>query len=154
MFTAREPFRLRSEERTRLQQLLRFRRVSAGLARRSRALLLLADGRSVRDIQAQTGLSPRRTLHWKQHWRENGLDGLSDAPRAGRLKQLAVVGSPQTGAADTLRPLAFFRPVLPRGIERDNYGISSDYHGISKWRLNSEEIYLRRAGYFARARMD
>ena len=88
MFTAKEPFRLLPEERTHLQQLLRSTRVSAGLARRARVLLLLADGRSVRQIQAHTGLSPRRTLHWKQRWRENGLDGLLDAPRAGRPRKM------------------------------------------------------------------
>lgn len=101
MFTAKEPFRLLPEEQTGLEQLLRSTRVSAGLARRARALLLLADGRSVRHIQAQTGLSPRRTLHWKRCWRENGLDGLLDAPRAGRprkmtgTKEAAIVAATQ-----------------------------------------------------------
>jgi transposase len=101
MFTAKEPFRLLPEERTHLQQLLRSTRVSARLARRARVLLLLADGRSVRHIQAHTGLGPRRTPHWKQRWRENGLDGLLDAPRAGRprkmtgAKEAAIVAATQ-----------------------------------------------------------
>ncbi len=59
MFTAKEPFRLLPEEHTHLQQLLRSTRVSAGLARRARTMLLLADGVSLRHIQAQTGMSPR-----------------------------------------------------------------------------------------------
>src|SRR6266446_1358251 len=88
MFIAREPFRLLPEERTQLQQLLRSTRVSAGLVRRARVLLLLAEGRSVRQIQAQTGMSPRRTLHWKQRWRKSGLDGLLDESRAGRPRKI------------------------------------------------------------------
>ncbi len=88
MFIAREPFRLLPEEHTQLQQLLRSTRVSAGLARRARVVLLLAEGRSVRQIQAQTGMSPRRTLHWKQRWRKSGLDGLLDESRAGRPRKI------------------------------------------------------------------
>src|ERR1700680_1983475 len=101
MFTAKEPFRLLPEEHSHLQQLLRSTRVSAGLARRARALLLLAAGTSLRQTRGQPGLTPRRTLHWKQCWRENGLDGLLDAPRAGRprkmtgAKEAAIVGAPQ-----------------------------------------------------------
>ena len=104
MFTAKEPFRLLPEEQTHLQQLLRSTRVSAGLARRARTLLLLADSVSLRQIQTQTGMSPRRTLHWKKRWREKGLDGLLDAPRAGRprkmtrAKEAAIVAATQASA--------------------------------------------------------
>ena len=41
----------------------------------------------------------------------------------GRLKRLAVVRSPRTGA-----------------IERGNHGLPSDYDCISKWRANSEKF--------------
>src|ERR1700680_3390922 len=101
MFTAKDPFRLLPEEHSHLQQLLRSTRVSAGLARRARGVLCWPDGRSRRQSRAQTGLSPRRTLHWKQCWRENGLDGLLDAPRAGRprkmtgAKEAAIVAATQ-----------------------------------------------------------
>jgi len=101
MFTAKEPFRLIPKESAELEQLVRSTRVSAGLARRARALLLLAGGSSLRQIQSQTGLSPRRTLHWKQCWRNSGPDGLLDAPRAGRprkvtaAKEAAIVAATQ-----------------------------------------------------------
>lgn len=101
MFTAREPFRLLPKDSAELEQLVRSTRISAGLARRARALLLLAGGCSLRQIQAQTGMSPRRTLHWKRCWRKSGLDGLLDAPRPGRprkitaAKEAAIVASTQ-----------------------------------------------------------
>ena len=60
MFTTQEPFHLPTSERTRLEQLSRSTRGPAGLARRARALLLLAEGLSLRRIRAQTGMSPRR----------------------------------------------------------------------------------------------
>lgn len=90
MFTTKEPFRLQPQERADLQQLLRSTRISAGLARRARVVLLLAEGVSLRGIQAQTDMSPRRIRHWKLSWRKKGLDGLLDAPRAGRPKKLTV----------------------------------------------------------------
>jgi transposase len=108
MFTAKEPFRLLPKESAELEQLVRSRRVSAGLARRARGLLLLADGNSLRQIQAQTGMSPRRTLHWKECWRKIGLNGLLDAPRAGRprkinaAKEAAIVAATQASPPDPL----------------------------------------------------
>src|SRR5258708_27237194 len=90
MFTAHEPFQLPPQERDRLQQIVRTTSLSAGLVRRARVLLLLADGVSLRQIQAQTGMSPRRIQHWKRSWRQKGLDGLLDAPRSGRPKKLTV----------------------------------------------------------------
>jgi hypothetical protein len=84
MFTAEEPLRLSSEERSDLQQVLRSTNLPAGIVRRVRVLLLLADSVSVRKIQVRTGMSPRRALAWKRNWQQKGMDGLLDAPRAGR----------------------------------------------------------------------
>ena len=104
MFTAKEPFLLLTDERAQLEQLLRSTQIAAGLARRARALLLLAEGRSLRDIQTQTGMSPRRTLHWKQCWREKGLDGLLDAPRAGRPRKITAAKEAAMVAATQASP--------------------------------------------------
>jgi helix-turn-helix protein/CheC-like protein len=88
MFATKESFRLQPQQRVSLERVVRTTRVSAGLARRVRVLLLLAEGHSLRRIQAQTGMSPRRTLAWKRNWQRAGLDGLLDAPRQGRPKKL------------------------------------------------------------------
>lgn len=90
MFTTKQPFRLQPKEQARLQEILRSSRVAAGLARRARVLLLLAEGISLRRIQAQTGMSPRRIQAWKKSWRKKGLDGLLDARRSGRPKRLTA----------------------------------------------------------------
>ena len=90
MFTTKEPFQLSESERTCLEQLSRSIRGPAGLARRARVLLLLAEGLSLRRIRAQTGMSPRRIRTWKQNWQEKGLDGLLDAPRCGRPRKLTA----------------------------------------------------------------
>ncbi len=51
MFTTKGPFGLPQPERARLEQLARSTRGPAGLARRARGLLLLAEGLSLRRIQ-------------------------------------------------------------------------------------------------------
>lgn len=104
MFTAKEPFRLLPAEQAHLEQLVRSTRGSAGLARRARALLLLADGSSLRQIQAQTGMSPRRTLHWKRRWGESKMDGLLDAPRAGRPRKMTAAKEAAIVAATQASP--------------------------------------------------
>lgn len=104
MFTSKESFRLQPQERAHLQQMLRSTRISAGLARRARVLLLLAEGLSLRRIQAQTGMSPRRTRHWKRSWRQKGLDGLLDAPRPGRPKKLTAAKEAALLAATKAHP--------------------------------------------------
>lgn len=90
MFTTKEPLRLPPGDQARLQRLVRSTRVPAGMARRARVLLLLAEGLSLRRIRAQTGMSPRRIRVWKQNWQQKGLDGLLDAPRRGRPKKLTA----------------------------------------------------------------
>ena len=77
MFTNHKPFQLPPQDLNRLQQIVRTTTLSAGLVRRAR--VLLAEGVSLRQIQSPTGMSPRRTLHWKKSWLKQGLDGLLDA---------------------------------------------------------------------------
>ena len=75
---------LRPEERTHLEAITASRSLAAGLVRRARVVLLSADGVSNRAIAARVGLSPAMVSHWRRRYREHGLVGLHDAPRAGR----------------------------------------------------------------------
>ena len=88
MFTTKEAFTLSAPQRSGLEEIVRSRTLPAGVVRRARVLLLLAGGVSLRSIQTQTGMSPRRVLAWKKQWRRKGVDGLLDAPRSGRPKRI------------------------------------------------------------------
>ena len=99
MFATTEPFSLTSPDRERLEQLARSTRGSAGLARRARVLLLLAEGLSLRRIREHTGMSPRRIRAWKLNWQQRGFDGLLDAPRPGRPKKLTAAREARVLAA-------------------------------------------------------
>ncbi len=88
MFTVKELCRLQPKERASLESIVRSTHLAAAWVRRAQVLLLLAEGHSVRAVQARTGMSPRRQRHWKQQFERQGLDGLLDAGRPGRPKQL------------------------------------------------------------------
>jgi helix-turn-helix protein len=66
-----------------------------GLARRGRVLLLLEQGKSLKDTAALCGLSVRHVRKWAERYRLHGLAGLSDKPRPGRTP----VFSPRGGVA-------------------------------------------------------
>jgi len=65
------------------QTLLAWQRstlIPAGLARRARIVLLLADGRTITDIAAAVGMSRRHTYKWIQRFVQEGLEGLEETP--------------------------------------------------------------------------
>jgi CRP-like cAMP-binding protein len=69
------------------QTLLAWQRataIPAGLARRGRILLLLADGVTVTDVAATVGVSRRFVYKWVQRFVQEGLEGLAEKPRHDR----------------------------------------------------------------------
>ena len=65
-------------ERRTLRAWQRATTTPAGLARRGRIILLLADGMTITDIAATVGLSRRHTYKWIQRFVQEGLEGLYD----------------------------------------------------------------------------
>jgi transposase len=75
--------RLTPAERQTLLAWQRSTTISAGLARRGRILLLLADGATITDIAATVGISRRFVYKWAQRFLEQGVKGLADKPGRG-----------------------------------------------------------------------
>ncbi len=81
--------RLTPAERQTLLTWQRSTLIPAGLARRGRILLLLADGVTITDIAATVGISRRHTYKWIQRFVQDGLEGLAEKPGRGhRLRPL------------------------------------------------------------------
>jgi transposase len=57
--------------------------IPAGLARRARLLLLLADGMTITEAAATVGLSRRHTYKWIGRFVQEGIAGLADKPGRG-----------------------------------------------------------------------
>jgi len=77
-------FQLTSSDREQLLAWLRCPTLRAGPVRRARAILLLAEGKSLRAVRAATGLRVRHIRKWEQRFRKLGPAGLHDAKRPGR----------------------------------------------------------------------
>ena len=75
--------RLTPAERRTLLTWQRSTTISAGLARRARLLVLLADGMTITEAAAAVGLSRRHTYKWIQRFMQEGLAGLVDRPGRG-----------------------------------------------------------------------
>jgi len=72
---------LTSTERQTLLMWQRATTISAGLARRGRIILLLADGVTITDSAATVGMSRRHAYKWIQRFIQERLAGLEDKPR-------------------------------------------------------------------------
>jgi hypothetical protein len=74
--------------------------VSAGLARRGRMILLVADGVTITDIAAMVGISRRFVYKWAQRFLAQGVEGLANKPGRGRVpRQATPAGAARHGAA-------------------------------------------------------
>ena len=88
MFTPTMDLVLSSEERAVLDGMLRSTTVAAGLVRRARVILALADGQSYATIATQYGVTDAFIARWKQRVLDGGLPALGDLPRSGRPDRL------------------------------------------------------------------
>ena len=73
--------RLTPAERLTLLTWQRSTSISAGLARRGRIILLLADRIPITDIAATVGVSRRFVYKWAKRFVQERLEGLADKPR-------------------------------------------------------------------------
>jgi transposase len=83
---------LREGDREELARLTRSSSVRAGLAQRSRIVLLAAEGLSNTAIAERVGASRPTVIGWRDRYQAQGLAGLSDAPRAGRPRRIDHAG--------------------------------------------------------------
>ena len=84
-------------QREELQYFLRCPNKPAGLVRRARAVLMLAEKHSFSDIQRQTGMQRRHTRKWATRFVFQGIEGLNDKKRPGRKPVFSPSGGVASG---------------------------------------------------------
>ena len=92
--------RLTPAERQTLLAWQRATTIPAGLARRGRILLLLADGVTITDVAATVGVSRRFVYKWVQRFVQEGLEGLAEKPRHDRRIEPRQAGLTDQNDAD------------------------------------------------------
>jgi hypothetical protein len=98
------------EERQRLEYWTRCTTASAGLVRRCRAVLLVAQGFLLVEVARISGMTEKHVRKWVRRFLDEGFEGLKDRSRSGRPR----VFSPRCRAAcgqDRLRAARHRRPI-------------------------------------------
>ena len=97
------PIVLSPGDRRELQRLQRSSSVPAGLSRRARAVLLIADHISGAEVARRTGYTQVQVSRIRRRFVESGLAGLPDRPRSGRPRRVKPRKTAQV-VAMTLKP--------------------------------------------------
>jgi len=84
-------------QRADLERWQRSTTVSLGLARRARVLLLLADGRSLKDTASIAGMTVRNARKWVRRFHALGIEGLHDQAGRGRKPVFSPLGRVVSG---------------------------------------------------------
>lgn len=75
---------LSNQQRNQLGQMVRSRSVKAGLQKRCRAVLAIADGMTFRQAMIVVGMTDKHLRKWCRRFLEHGINGLNDLPGRGR----------------------------------------------------------------------
>ena len=75
---------LTETERRELERWQRSSKMRMGLVRRARALLLVADGKSLSQTAQVVGLTRKIVRRWVERFLKSGIAGLQDRPGRGR----------------------------------------------------------------------
>ena len=79
---------LSDEERSYRERRVRGRRVGRGLSERCRIVLRCADGLTNKAVAAELGVHEHTVGKWRRRFLKDRVEGLSDAPRAGRPRSI------------------------------------------------------------------
>jgi hypothetical protein len=75
---------LSDEQRVELKGIARSRSVKAGVQKRARAVLAIADGMTFRQARSHIGMTDRNLRKWCRRYLDEGIDGLNDREGRGR----------------------------------------------------------------------
>jgi len=75
---------LDTDERATLERVTRRTAEAAGLVRRARIVVLVADGLPLDQVAREVGVRPNVVRTWVDRYRVGGLAALQDRPRSGR----------------------------------------------------------------------
>ena len=82
---------LDADQRSRLEAIVRSRKLPARLIERSRIVLLAAAGCRNKQIADELNLTPEKAARWRKRYLQLGLAGLEkDAPRPGRKPRITA----------------------------------------------------------------
>jgi transposase len=98
------PLKLSTADRKKLEKLLARRSAPAGHVRRARAVLLSANGTKGKEIAKRLGITPEYVSRIRKRFKQSGVDGLAEQPRAGRKDHAVAAETIELIIQTTLSP--------------------------------------------------
>lgn len=99
-----QPIHLTDAQRDDLQEITRSHALAAGLVRRARIVLLLADSVSARIVETKLGVSRPTIAKWRRRFIEHGVEGLTGRHRGRQPWKLTAQVRARVLAATRRRP--------------------------------------------------
>jgi transposase len=135
MPTLNPPLAIEDFEREVLKEWVRSTTIDAGIARRARVILLLSEGKSLREVRTLTGMMINRITEWRDRFFKEGIDGLYDSPRSGRPDEIPM--------ETKLEIVRIAQTPPPEGLSHWTSGVVAKMFGVS---LTTVQVLWRRAG--------
>ena len=131
--------RIRDEDRPTLLSWTRSSSVRAGLATRARIVLAAGEGEGTSSISRRLGVSRPTVIQWRDRYAENGLAGLTDAPRSGRPKTLddaAIIAATLESPPERLGVTHWSCRLLARELKVGHATVARAWrrYGVQPWR--------------------
>jgi transposase len=125
-----------------LRSWVRSRTVRAGLAQRARIVLLAADGVANTEIAERVGVTRQTVVSRRAGYALRGLDGLRDAPRAGRPRRIdhaAIITETLKPPPRNLGVTHWSSRLLARRLGIDNTTVARAWrdYGVQPWRAET-----------------
>jgi len=133
------PLGLRNGDRDRLTARTRSSTVRAGLAQRTRIVLLAADGISHTEIAERLGVSRQTVITWRGRYERSGLAGLDDRPRSGRPRTVdhdRIITATLTPPPKRLGVTHWSSRLLATKLKIDHATVARAWkdYGVQPWR--------------------
>lgn len=122
-----ERIKLRRGDREQLEGWLRSSTARKSLAERARIILLSAEGQSAEAIGSKLDVTTRTVYKWRQRYRTQGIEGLSDQPRPGQPRKLE--------ASKTREILRLTTERIPEEATHWSLRLMAKYAGVSRWQV-------------------
>ncbi len=136
------PLGLREGDRARLSAWTRSTTVRSGLAKRTRIVLLAADGVTHTEIAELVGVSRPTVTAWRRRYERSGIAGLSDEHRPGRPRSIdhsKIVSETLKPPPKRLGVTHWSSRLLAARLGIDNTTVARAWrdYGVRPWRVET-----------------
>lgn len=146
---------LSDEDRTFFVSLTRSRTLPHGLARRSRIILLAADGLSNNEIAEKVGISKQSVCLWRQRYLREGFKGLYDELKPGRPRTVedeavakvvrkTLKMQPKNGTHWTIRSMSGETKISSTTIYRIWQAFGLQPHRQKHFKLSTDPFFVEK----------